>query len=113
MIGPRLVATAATALLGAVLGLGIGYWHYSPRLAAAKGDVAVLADKLKQQNAAIEKLAAVAAEREAAVAAAIAQARDARQESDRLAAEILAREPPPGVDECLAASDFIRQELNR
>lgn len=108
-----LQAAIATLLLGLLLGLGIGYWHYSPRIEAAEGRVRTLADRLAEQNDAIERLQGLARERELQAAAALEAARSVRAESDRRAAELLALLPPPGADECQAAADLIRRELGR
>lgn len=113
MIGPRLAAAAALVLLGAALGLGIGYWHYSPRIEAAEARTRTLADRLAEQNDALERLQGLARERELQAAAALEAARSVRAEADRRAAELLALLPPPGVDECAAAAELIRRELGR
>lgn len=108
-----LQAAVATLLLGIVLGLGVGYWHYSPRIEAADGRVRVLADRVSEQNDALERLQGLARERELQAAAALEAARAVRAESDRRAAELLEMLPPANADECQAAADLIRRELGR
>lgn len=108
-----LQAAIATLLLGLVLGLGIGCWHYSPRIEAAESRMRTLADRLAEQNDALERLQEIARERELQAAAALEAARSVRAESDRRAAELLEMLPPAGADECQAAADLIRRELGR
>lgn len=104
---------AAAAVVGALLGVGLTHWHYSPRLAAAQAAVERSAALLAEQGRAIETLRVEGDKRAAESSAALKRAETARRAAERQAQELLARPLPPGTDACAAASALIREELGR
>jgi len=109
----ELAIFAATVIVGAVLGALVARWHYEPRLTAAEARAESARVLLREQNRAIEQLRELAEQRRLAAEDAMARAREAREDAERHAAELLSRLPPSGVDECQAVVDLIREELRR
>lgn len=105
---------AAAAL---VVGIGIGgfgtHAFYSPRLDLERQKVRGLGDRIAEQNTAIEALKAAGEEQARLAKAAVGAADAARKAADKRVGELLGRKPPPGVDDCTAASTLIREELKR
>lgn len=106
-----LKAGAAALVLGLVLGGWGAHEFYAPRLELAERKVKDLGEKLDEQNQAVERLEQEGKDLAARVKRAQAEAARLRAEQDKGAIEILTLPLPPGVDQCVAASDLIRREL--
>lgn len=111
----RAMATVilATLALGIAVGGGIAWWAASGRIESANLRAERAAALVIEQSAAIDALKTEADKRAAAAAEALKKAESARRTAERRAQELLARQPPPGVDACTAASALIREELGR
>lgn len=98
-----------------MLGLGSGGWAvgswYSPRLESAQSQVKDLGDKLREQNAGIEKQDKDSKARAAAAKRALSAALAAAEKAELEWQSLLQRQAPAGVDVCTAASALISEEL--
>jgi hypothetical protein len=114
-IVPTIGLIIYAALGGLALGGGGGAWltssWYSPRLEAANLRADNLAEAIKTQNDAIDKMGKdkKRLDEELRLAQDAAKKRSAVRQTK--AQVILATPLPPGADQCTAASALIRQEL--
>lgn len=112
---PDLLLSLKVGAAALVAGLALGGWgvheFYAPRLELAENRVKDLGQKLQEQNDAVERLERESKDLAVRVKRAQAEAARLRAEQDKGAVEILTLPLPPGVDQCVAASDLIRREL--
>lgn len=104
-------------LLGLLVGMGGGgfivYEFYSPRLALCKTENASLGETIKVQNAGVKRLADEGIARAKKAGEAVAAAQASAIESQRHALDVMSRQPPAGVEPCVAARSLITEELAR
>jgi hypothetical protein len=112
-----LQATLIAATIALVAGLAGGAYathaFYAPRLEVAELKVKNLGDKVVEQNAAVERLKADAAERQRQAEARVAAAQAEALQHQARAQQLLMRKPPAGQTECQATEALFREVLRK
>jgi len=104
---------AFSLVAGMLMGGLAAHAVYSPRLDLAVERSRGLNDRIGEQNKAIEALQSAGAAQAKKAKTAVDAANSARRRAESRAAELMKREPPAGVDLCVAASALIREELGK
>lgn len=112
-MNPSAVAIAAAiAIAGVLAGAGGAHLYYAPRLALAQERTDALGERVREQNRAVEAMAADGERRKAEAAAAKAAASKAAQAHTKRAAELEALPVPAGED-CAAIDALLTKGLGR
>lgn len=111
LAGAKVAALAAAA--GLLVGGGLAYGWFSPRLELERVRAQGLGDRLTQQNRAIEALEESAKTRQEVIGRLLDVADRARKEADASARELRSRPQPAGTNACEAADALITEELAR